>query len=140
MLCVYRVCQGLVGKLAHRLQRGAAQRMEQFLRPGAELAGRQAGRQLLQKGAQSGLCGCAEYGAGAVVRRQLPNGRDTGAQIGHGQGLCLIENDHAFGNVVQLPAAGAAVRVQRLKKLHSRGDDDRGVPVLGGQRLAVFLR
>ena len=114
--------------------------MEQFLRPRAELAGHQAGRQLFQKAAQSGLCGCAEYGAGAVVRRQLSNGRDTGAQIGHGQGLRLIKNDHAFGNIVQLPAAGAAVRVQRLKKLHSRGDDDRGVPVLGGQRLAVFLR
>ena len=38
---------------------------------------------------------------------------------------------------MQLAAARRAVAVQRLKKLHGGGHNDRGVPVFGGKRLAV---
>ena len=69
---------------------------------------------------------------------QLGNGADAGLEGVQRQSLCLVKNDHAVSDVVQLAAAAAAVGIERLKKLHGGGDDDRRIPVFAGQQLAVL--
>src|SRR5207247_1976073 len=46
------------------------------------------------------------------------------------QGLALVEDNHAPGDVVQLAAAAGFVAEQALKELHVGRDDDRRIPVL----------
>ena len=48
-----------------------------------------------------------------------------------GEGLALVEEDHAPGDVVELPAPPGLVREEALEEHDIRGHDDRGVPVLG---------
>ena len=75
-----------------------------------------------------------------IVQRELCDCRKTRHEVILRQGLRLVEDYHAVGDVVQLPAAAAAVGVQRFKKLHGSRHDDRRVPVLAGEKLAVLLR
>ena len=73
---------------------------------GADLLQRRAaGQEFLEKRIQRGLGGSAENGSGPVMVHQLCNGSYAGAQIGKGQGLRLVENNDAVGDVVQLAAA-----------------------------------
>ena len=74
------------------------------------------------------------------MAHQLDNSRHTGAQIGHRQRLGLVEYKDAASHIVQFPAAGRAVGVQRLKKLHRRRHHHRHVPIFGGERLSIFRR
>ena len=69
------------------------------------------------------------------MRRQVRNGADAGLQMTAWQHLGLIENNHAVGNIVELPALGRSIGVERFKELHRCGDNHRRVPVLAGQAL-----
>ena len=68
---------------------------------------------------------------------QFPNSRNAGFQERYGQGLCLVKNDHAARQIMQLTAPGSFGGVQGLEKLHRRGNDHRRVPVFTGQTTAA---
>ena len=71
---------------------------------------------------------------------QFPNSRNAGFQERYGQGLCLVKNDHAARQIMQLTAPGSFGGVQGLEKLHRRGNDHRRVPVFAGQTAAASIR
>ena len=95
------------------------------------------GCQLCEQRLEGRLGGGAEHRCHLVILNQLPDGFHAGPQIGNRQGLGLIKDDHAIGDVVKFAAAGRAVPVERFKELHRRGDDDRSVPVFSGQSFPV---
>ena len=97
-------------------------------------------RQRVKQRLQSWLGGRAQNGGDAVGLHQLADGRHTGAQIGHGQGLRFVKDDDAARNVVQLAAAGRAVGKQGFKELYGGRDDHGGVPIFGCQCFAVKAR
>ena len=127
--------QGLVGERAQPLIPHPAEEPVHRLRLGAQLngGGRQTGTYFLKQWAQGWLGGGAQHGGAAVLLHQPPNGGDAGGQTVHRQHLGLVENDDAVHQVVELPAPGGAVGVEGLEKLHCGGQNDRGVPVLGGE-------
>ena len=84
------------------------------------------------------LGGRAEDGRGVVMLDELGDGTDAGGKVVAREGLRLVEDDDAVGDVVELAAAAAAVGVERLEELHRRRHHDGGVPVFAGQHLAVL--
>ena len=69
---------------------------------------------------------------------ELGNGTDAGGKVVAREGLRLVEDDDAVGDVVEFAAAAAAVGVERLEELHRRRHHNGGVPVFTGQHLAVL--
>ena len=82
---------------------------------------------------QRGLGGGAQHDARSPVSRQLVERGHTGTQVLERERLCLVQNDHAVRDVVQLSAARRPVAEQAFEELHGGGDDDRRVPVLHRQ-------
>ena len=70
------------------------------------------------------------------VKRQVLECRKGRTQKAVGQGLCLVEDNHAVCYVVELPASGRPVRVKRLEELDVRRNDHGGIPVLRREALA----
>ena len=116
----------------------AAEGLIERFRVRADLLHPQFRGKFLEKGFQRRLGGSAQHSGGVVMLHQLGNGADAGLEVVQRQSLCLVKNDHAVSDVVQLAAAAAAVGIERLKKLHGGGDDDRRIPVFAGQQLAVL--
>ena len=82
-------------------------------------------------------CG-AEYHGNAVIFHQFVQRLQAREEEVIGQGLRLVQHNHAVGQIVQFPAARGAGGKQAFKQLHIGGDDQGGVPVFGGE--SVFLR
>ena len=55
---------------------------------------------------------------------KLGNSRETRQKIVIWKSLCLVKDDDAVCDVVQLSAFAAAVGVERFKKLNCGGNDD----------------
>ena len=68
-----------------------------------------------------------------IAPHQFIQRRQTRAQECQRQALRLVQNDHRFGDVVQLATFLGSVGKQAFEKLHSRCDNHRTVPILGRQ-------
>ena len=68
---------------------------------------------------------------------QFFDGFHARAQKFHGNHLCLVKDDDAPRDIVQLSATGSPIREKRLKKLHVRRYDKRRVPVLRRKALTT---
>ena len=111
---------------------GAAEKLVQRVGVRANLPHGESGRQLGKEGLQGRLGGGAQDRCDAIILHQLTNGGDAGVKVADREGLRLVEDDNTVGDVVQLAAAGGKVTVERFKKLHCGGDDDRRIPVFSG--------
>ncbi len=84
-------------------------------------------------GVERGLRGCREHDGRAVVLAEIAQRVEHRIEQAVRERLGFIQDDHAVCQPVNLPALAAHVRKQALEELHGRGDDDRRVPILGGQ-------
>ncbi len=75
----------------------------------AQLSWGAVGQKLPKDPVQCGLCRRAQYGRNVIMLYQLCDGIHTGAQIGDGQHLRLVEYDHTACQIMQLAAAGGSV-------------------------------
>ena len=123
---------------AEVLQCGTPEHFVEAGRVGRDLLRVELRRKVLEQRLKGRLGGRAEDGRGVVMLDELGDGTDAGGQIVHREGLRLVEDDDAVGDVVELAAAAAAVGVERLEELHRRRHHDGGVPVFAGQHLAVL--
>src|ERR1700728_3814935 len=79
---------------------------------------------------ERGLRGRAQDDCAAIVARKFVKRLCAGREQGTRQGLRLIEDDDAVGDVVQLAAARGAGGEQAFEQLHVGGDDDGRGPIL----------
>ena len=123
---------------AEVLQCGAPEHFVEAGRVGRDLLRVELRRKAPEERLKGGLGGRAEDGRGVVMLDELGDGTDAGGKVVAREGLRLVEDDDAVGDVVELAAAAAAVGVERLEELHRRRHHDGGVPVFAGQHLAVL--
>ena len=123
---------------AEVLQCGAPEHFVEAGRVGRDLLRVELRRKAPEKRLKGRLGGRAEDGRGVVMLDELGDGTDAGGKVVAREGLRLVEDDDAVGDVVELAAAAAAVGVERLEELHRRRHHDGGVPVFAGQHLAVL--
>ena len=123
---------------AEVLQGGAPEHFVEAGRVGRDLLRVELRRKAPEERLKGGLGGRAEDGRGVVMLDELGDGTDAGGKVVAREGLRLVEDDDAVGDVVELAAAAAAVGVERLEELHRRRHHDGGVPVFAGQHLAVL--
>ena len=123
---------------AEVLQCGAPEHFVEAGRVGRDLLRVEFRRKAPEQRLKGRLGGRAEDGRGVVMLDELGDGADAGGKIVAREGLRLVEDDDAVGDVVELAAAAAAVGVERLEELHRRRHHDGGVPVFTGQHLAVL--
>ena len=123
---------------AEVLQCGAPEHFVEAGRVGRDLLRVELRRKAPEERLKGGLGGRAEDGRGVVMLDELGDGTDAGGKVVAREGLRLVEDDDAVGDVVELAAAAAAVSVERLEELHRRRHHDGGVPVFAGQHLAVL--
>ena len=81
---------------------------------------------------EGGLRRCGEHNAGSIALGQLTETVENWCEQPWWQRLSLVQNDYTARQVVQLACLATSVGEQALEQLHSRGDHNRGVPVLGG--------
>lgn len=86
-----------------------------------------------------GLRGGAEDDRAVVVQGELTERFDAWAEIGCGERLGFVEDDHAAGNVVEFSATGRTIREERFEELDIGGYDDWSIPVFAGQTGAMIL-
>ena len=120
----------------HTVQRGVQLRhvVDDF----GDAAGRKAAPQALARvstdaGVQHRLGGGTQQQRHAVVLYQQAQHVHDGLQKLDRQQLCLVQHDHAVGQVVQLAATRGLAGEQTFEELDVGGDDQRRVPVLAGQ-------
>ena len=123
---------------AEVLQCGAPEHFVEAGRVGRDLLRVELRRKAPEQRLKGRLGGRAEDGRGVVMLDELGDGTDAGGKVVAREGLRLVEDDDAVGDVVELAAAAAAVSVERLEELHRRRHHDGGVPVFAGQHLAVL--
>ena len=123
---------------AEVLQCGAPEHFVEAGRVGRDLLRVELRRKAPEQRLKGRLGGRAEDSRGVVMLDELGNGADAGGKVVAREGLRLVEDDDAVGDVVELAAAAAAVGVERLEELHRRRHHDGGVPVFTGQHLAVL--
>ena len=117
--------------------RDALQLLRQPRRVGRQLPAGEGKRRRMAGGevarVERRLRGGAEHDRAAVVARQFVQRLRARSEQRARQGLRLVEDDDAAGDVVQLAAARGARGEQALEELHVGGDDDRRGPVLHGE-------
>ena len=123
---------------AEVLQCGAPEHFVEAGRVGCDLLRVELRRKAPEQRLKGRLGGRAEDGRGVVMLDELGDGTDAGGKVVAREGLRLVEDDDAVGDVVELAAAAAAVGVERLEELHRRRHHNGGVPVFAGQHLAVL--
>ena len=123
---------------AEVLQCGAPEHFVEAGRVGRDLLRVELRRKALEQRLKGRLGGRAEDSRGVVMLDELGDGTDAGGKVVAREGLRLVEDDDAVGDVVELAAAAAAVGVERLEELHRRRHHDGGVPVFAGQHLTVL--
>ena len=123
---------------AEVLQCGAPEHFVEAGRVGRDLLRVEFRRKAPEQRLKGRLGGRAEDGRGVVMLDELGDGTDAGGKVVAREGLRLVEDDDAVGDVVELAAAAAAVGVERLEELHRSRHHDGGVPVFAGQHLAVL--
>ena len=123
---------------AEVLQCGAPEHFVEAGRVGRDLLRVELRRKAPEQRLKGRLGGRAEDGRGVVMLDELGDDADAGGKVVAREGLRLVEDDDAVGDVVELAAAAAAVGVERLEELHPRRHHDGGVPVFAGQHLAVL--
>ena len=120
------------------MQGGAPEHLVEAGRVGRDLLRVELRRKAPEQRLKGRLGGRAEDGRGVVMLDELGDGTDAGGKVVTREGLRLVEDDDAVGDVVELAAAAAAVGVERLEELHRRRHHDGGVPVFAGQHLAYW--
>ena len=64
-----------------------------------------------------------------IIFNQLADGVDTGPYVIQWQQLRFVKYDYAVCDVMQFPALGRLIGIQRFEELYSCRNDDRHVPV-----------
>ena len=89
--------------------------------------------------AERGLGGAGQDNGAAINLHQFPQRPQGGLEQFNGQGLRLIQHNHAIGDTVQLAAATGLAGKQGFKQLHIGGHDERRIPVLTAQTALIAL-
>jgi len=84
-------------------------------------------------GVERGLRGGREEDGGAVMGAQFAEDVQDGIQKVEGERLNLVQDDDGSGESVELPTGGAGPPEEAFEELDGGGNDDGGIPVLGGE-------
>src|SRR6185437_8112253 len=88
---------------------------------------------------ERGLSCCAKDDSDGAVLRERLDGVEDRREKAVRKRLCLIQDDHAAREVVDLSRGRPPIRKQTVEKLHGSGHDYWRVPVFGGKSLPHLI-